>query len=93
MDIKLKPCPLCGKECAEISNAADLEDCKYFDDCKECPQFNPVTENHDCHCYIVVCSIYKGGCGCSTGYSFNRDHVVKMWNRRAEQAVKVMEGV
>ena len=33
--IKLKPCPFCGKQIAEIDNCKNMEECEHFEECSE----------------------------------------------------------
>ena len=76
-NIELKPCPFCGKSVAEFATLKEMEDCKHFED-----DVCPVHEMEECSGIKIVCNVLRGGCGASTGYSFNRDNAVAMWNRR-----------
>lgn len=77
---KLKPCPFCGKNVAEISNAHDLEDCANFGD-ENCP-CELYGDSETCSMYLVVCGVDKGGCGASTGYRTTEERAIKAWNNR-----------
>lgn len=77
MEYTLKPCPFCGKSVAEFASLKEMEDCKHFED-DTCPAY----EIEECSGIRIICNVLKGGCGASTGYSFNKDNAVAMWNRR-----------
>ena len=71
--MKIEKCPFCGKEVAEISNCQELEGCRHFERC-------PATEPYVC----VVCNMFEGGCGASSGYYDSEAKAIAAWNRRAE---------
>ena len=78
--MKIERCPFCDKNVAEISNCKELEECRHFEKC-------PATEPYVC----VVCSMFKGGCGASSGYYDSEAKAIAAWNRRAD-AVPVVCG-
>jgi hypothetical protein len=69
--MKIERCPFCGKEVAEISNCQELEGCRHFEGC-------PATEPYVC----VVCNMFEGGCGASSGYYDSAEKAIAAWNRR-----------
>lgn len=79
---KLKPCPFCGSKDAPVFDTVkEAEDCKYFEDEEKCPAFQPYGE---CRCKRIVCSVKRGGCGASTGFSWDELKAIEKWNRRAD---------
>lgn len=79
---KLLPCPFCGKDVAELTNAHTLEKCGNFDD-------NICSCNHytdpdltDCPYITVVCDVNKGGCGATCGFCGDKETAADRWNRR-----------
>lgn len=68
---ELKPCPFCGANIAEIANCTQVEECDLFEEC-------PAEEPFVC----IVCSIDKGGCGASSGYSCVATKAAEAWNKR-----------
>lgn len=79
---KLKHCPFCGANVAEITNAHDLEDCANFAD-EICPCEN--YEAVDCSCFTVLCNMSSGGCGASSGYYATEEKAIAAWNRRVKE--------
>ena len=75
----LKPCPLCGKDVAELSDCQKVEGCANFEECD-----GPAMS-------IVVCDVLQGGCGCSTGYYKTRERAAEAWNRRAERTCNIVK--
>jgi hypothetical protein len=71
--MKIEKCPFCGKDVAEISNCQELEGCRHFEKC-------PATEPYVC----VVCNMFEGGCGASSGYYDSEAKAIAAWNRRAD---------
>ena len=69
--MKIEKCPFCGKEVAEISNCKELEGCGHIEGC-------PVTGPYVC----VVCNMFEGGCGASSGYYDSAEKAIAAWNRR-----------
>ncbi len=82
--MKIKSCPFCGKDVAEIVTAAELEDCLYFECREKCPRWNPLRDTIDCNLYCVVCNAIRGGCGVSTTYFDSEEKAIETWNRRTE---------
>lgn len=85
-EIRLKPCPICGKSVTEITNAQMLENCANFDleDCP-CKQFEYAEYAEyaePCAYYAVVCDYSKGGCGCTGGFRITSEEAAEAWNRR-----------
>ena len=78
--IELKPCPFCGGEVAEITNAHELEDCASFES-EGCP-CELYEDSGFCSLYSIVCSMNRGGCGSSSGYFSTEEKAVEAWNRR-----------
>lgn len=74
-DIKLKPCPFCGKSVTVFTNAKEMKDCSYYDDCYSL----------SCPMIAIVCDVNDGGCGASTGYGWSKDVVIEKWNRRSKE--------
>ena len=70
---KLRECPFCDKDVAEISNCQELEGCRHFEKC-------PSTEPYVC----VVCNMHEGGCGASGGYYDSAEKAIAAWNSRAD---------
>ena len=79
-EIKLRPCPMCGKDVAEITNAHNLENCANFES-EDCP-CEHYEDTGECAYYSVVCDFTKGGCGCTGGFRITLEEAVKAWNRR-----------
>lgn len=79
----LKPCPFCGKDVAEFGTALELEDCANYDDEHKCPAFFPF--GVECGLVKIVCNVNKGGCGASTGYSWEKEDAVRKWNGRLHE--------
>jgi hypothetical protein len=75
--MKIEKCPFCGKEVAEISNCQELEGCRHFEKC-------PATEPYVC----VVCNMFEGGCGASSGYYDSAEKAISAWNRRAGKDIE-----
>lgn len=80
MDLKLSPCPFCGKE-APIVALVPYNKVHHADDC-DC--YNDA----DCH-WVVNCDAsgtssegYKGGCGATAGSGLTKQEAVEIWNRR-----------
>jgi hypothetical protein len=71
--MKIEKCPFCDKAVAEITNCKDLEECRHFEKC-------PATEPYVC----VVCNMFEGGCGASSGYYDSVEKAIAAWNRRAQ---------
>lgn len=71
--MKIEKCPFCGKDVAEITNCKDLEECRHFEKC-------PATEPYVC----VVCNMFEGGCGASSGYYDSAEKAIAAWNRRTD---------
>lgn len=80
-EIKLKLCPMCGKDVAEITNAHDLENCANFD-AEDCPCEHYIDAGR-CAYYTIVCDFTKGGCGCARGFCITPEEAAEAWNRRA----------
>jgi hypothetical protein len=78
--MKIEKCPFCDKAVAEITNCKDLEECRHFEKC-------PATEPYVC----VVCNMFEGGCGASSGYYDSAEKAIAAWNRRSD-AVPVVRG-
>ena len=77
--IKLDVCPFCGKsDTLMFTNAADEEACVKAENGDCCCDFEP----NGCAMVAVVCSVNKGGCGASSGYSTTLKNAAKRWNRR-----------
>lgn len=79
-EIKLLPCPFCGKSAVVMSDVADCEMCGNFES-DECPEYRK-PEKDGCM-QIVVCDVGKGGCGASGGWRLGREAAAEVWNRRA----------
>ena len=79
---KLKHCPFCGANVAEIPNAHDLEECANFAD-EICPCEN--YEAVDCSYFTVLCNMNKGGCGASSGYYVTEEKAIAAWNMRVKE--------
>lgn len=73
----LKPCPFCGKSVAEFGTKKEMEECKNFES-DRCPAY----EIDECRGVRIVCNVLKGGCGASTGYTFDKEKAIWMWNER-----------
>lgn len=73
------PCPFCGEEVAEVTNARELEECTKFES-EECECFED--NMNPCRLFTVVCNYHKGGCGCTSGWFTNREQAIKRWNER-----------
>ena len=71
--MKIEKCPFCDKNVAEISNCKELEECRHFEKC-------PATEPYVC----VVCNMFEGGCGASSGYYDSAEKAIAAWNRRTQ---------
>jgi hypothetical protein len=71
--MKIEKCPFCDKDVAKISNCQELEGCRHFEKC-------PATEPYVC----VVCNMFEGGCGASSGYYDSEAKAIAAWNRRAQ---------
>ncbi len=80
-DIELKPCPFCGANVAELTNAHDLEECGNFED-ENCP-CEQYEDCGACGYHTIVCNVNNGGCGASSGYFSTEELAIKAWNRRA----------
>ena len=80
-EIRLEPCPFCGKNTGEVTTAKELEYCKKFEE-ETCPCFDYGESN--CYLYTVVCNYHNGGCGATSGYFTDRDKAIMRWNRRNE---------
>lgn len=81
MDVRLKECPFCGKDVAELSSVCDCEICANADNGNICPVcYEPELPDNAMH--FVVCTVLKGGCGCSTGWQKNAELAIEAWNRR-----------
>lgn len=77
----LKPCPFCGNSELDMSDVMDCEQCGNFEDEDKCPAFEPFGH---CSMVFVVCSLYKGGCGASSGWYNTKKEAIDAWNRRCE---------
>ncbi len=71
-DIKLLPCPFCGKDIALFTNCQEVEACETFGEC-------PLKS----HYLAVVCSCAKKGCGAASGFYPTYREAAEAWNRRA----------
>ena len=81
-NIKLIPCPFCGKvKPLEFSDAAEFEDCKKALDTDCCCDYEP----NGCSMVAVVCNVNKGGCGASSGYARSYEKAAKKWNARVNR--------
>ena len=80
-DLKLLPCPFCGKETAVLSTARELEECKKFES-EECECYDPFDDFKLCHLIRVVCDYTQGGCGSTGAYDTTEEGAVEKWNRR-----------
>jgi len=76
---KIKPCPFCGKDVAELSDVKECEDCANFENEDACPAYE---EMEPCPWHFVVCSHYRGGCGASGGWELTEEKAIEAWNRR-----------
>lgn len=71
-EIKLKPCPFCGKiNTLTITSCVELEECKNFEGC----EFDGYK--------TICCDVNKGGCGAASGYAIDESLMIEKWNRRA----------
>lgn len=82
MNEELKPCPFCGGNMVEVTNAHDLEECANFED-EVCPCER--YETVDCSYFTVLCNMNKGGCGATSGYYETKEKAIAAWNRRGER--------
>lgn len=73
-EIKLKPCPFCGRETTpEICTLAEIA----------CHDEDEATEFEQTH-FAVACNYSRGGCGASTGGICEmEEEAAEAWNRRA----------
>ena len=77
---KLKPCPFCGNDAADISTVRECEMCMNVEDC---PEYQHTDE---CHLYFAICNVHKGGCGASGAIKNTPEAAAEWWNqRRGEQ--------
>ena len=74
--MRIEKCPFCGKEVAETSNCKELEGCGHIEGC-------PATGPYVC----VVCSMFEGGCGASSGYYDSAEKAIAAWNRRTQPEI------
>jgi len=73
---ELLPCPFCGKsDTVEPIEASQL----YAD--MQVSILNKPQES-----FAVVCSVWKEGCGASSGFKLTREKAAKLWNRRTHSA-------
>ena len=71
-EIKLKPCPFCGKtNTLMITSCAEIEECKNFEECS--------LDGYK----IICCDVSTGGCGACSGYATDEALAIEKWNRRA----------
>lgn len=69
---ELKECPHCGStEAPELTDCHEAEACGNFERCDWDNLFKS-----------VVCNIYKGGCGASSGFYSTEKQAVDAWNTR-----------
>ena len=78
--IKLKSCPFCGANAAELTNAHNLEECANFED-ENCP-CEQYEDCGACGYYTVVCNANNGGCGAASGYFPTEELAISAWNHR-----------
>lgn len=80
MKMKLKPCPFCGKEVAEFQTVRENALCA-LSESEKCPAYQ---KEEECIYKGIVCNIYNGGCGASTGYEWDEERAIERWNKRVE---------
>lgn len=80
---KLKPCPFCGQDGAQmLSNVWEGEQCYNSSKREICPAFSNEPEEKGCPVHMVICSYTCGGCGSSTGWYSTEERAIEAWNRR-----------
>lgn len=73
--MKLKPCPFCGKNVADLGTVAEQE------------LLDSDNENYALYSslYSVECNFLNGGCGASIGQFYDHpEQAAEAWNRRAK---------
>lgn len=75
---RLKSCPFCGKNVAEVGTVADIE---LMD--RDNTAYYWASEH-----YQVVCDYTRGGCGATTGaQSKGPEDAIEAWNRRPNRNI------
>lgn len=73
-EIKLKPCPFCGRVKPFLGRLTEIEtvDANH-------PDYDLLNEQ-----FAVVCDAQNGGCGTTSGFFASKNKACEAWNRRAE---------
>ena len=69
MSTKLKKCPFCGMDVAEIYSQSERAE-------EDGEVFNGVEQ------YTIVCDVHKKGCGATCGWRTQLTDAINRWNTR-----------